>query len=241
MDMSPNHAVLAALHEINASVLVAGESNVGPLQVVARRARDLTDADVATVAVPDDGSDMLVLRVVEGIHRDELLGVMFPASASISGEVLSTGQVVMLSAAATDPRVHQPVVELGTIGPVILAPLRTSTEPIGTLAVGRTRVRPPFTVADRDVVAAFASQASVVIHLAGKEQALLTLTDAQRRERVGRELHDTVIQRLYGMAVSFQAILATAPPESASLIEQLIADLDSTISEIRSTVFEAPE
>jgi GAF domain-containing protein len=234
-ERSPSQAVLAALREINASVL-SDQSNVAPLQIVARHARKLTDADLAAIAVPSADPTLLELRVADGPRAKRLVGTTFPIETSLSGEVYTTGRPVMLPDTANDVRLRPPT-ELRSTGPVVIAPLVNSHGPFGTLAVARTRARTPFTFDDRDLAVGFASHASMVIHLAKNQQALLAMADADRRERLARDLHDTVMQRLYGISLSFQSLLPLVPVESTASIEQLIAELDTTITQIRSTIF----
>jgi GAF domain-containing protein len=236
-ERSPSQAVLAALQEINAAVLSSAQSDIAPLQVVARHARKLTDADLATIAMPNTDPALLELRVADGPRAKKLVGTTFPIETTLSGKVYRTGQPVMLPDAANEARLRQPT-ELGSIGPVVIAPLVNSAGPFGTLAVARTRARTPFTLEDRDVAVGFAGHAWMVIHLAQSQQALLAMADADRRERLARDLHDTVMQRLYGISLSFQSLLPLVPAESIASIEQLITELDTTITEIRSTIFE---
>jgi signal transduction histidine kinase len=236
-ERSPSKAVLDALYEINASVLSSSQSNVAPLQIVARHARKLTDADLATIAVPSTDPTLLELRVADGPQAKRLVGTTFPIETSLSGEVFTTGQPVMLPGDAKNAGSRQPT-ELGSMGPVVIAPLVNSGGPFGTLAVARSRARTPFTLDDRDIAVGFAAHASMVIHLAQSQQALLALADADRRERLARDLHDTVMQRLYGISLSFQSLVPLVPVESSASIEQLITELDTTITEIRSTIFE---
>jgi GAF domain-containing protein len=236
-ERSPSQAVLAALREINASVLSSAESEVAPLQIVARQARRLTDADFATIAVPSTDPTLLELRVADGRQAKKLVGTTFPIETSLSGQVYTTGQPIMLPGLANDARLRRPT-ELGSMGPVVIAPLVNSGGPFGTLAVARTRARTPFTLEDRDLAVGFANHASMVIHLARSQQALLAMADVDRREHLARDLHDTVMQRLYGISLSFQSLLPLVPVESTASIEQLITELDTTISQIRSTIFE---
>jgi PAS domain S-box-containing protein len=57
------------------------------------------------------------------------------------------------------------------------------------------------------------------------------------RERIGRDLHDVVLQHLYGMGLSVQAMGATAEPGVRPHIEQVVDDIDRIISEVRTIVF----
>jgi signal transduction histidine kinase len=57
------------------------------------------------------------------------------------------------------------------------------------------------------------------------------------RERIARDLHDTVIQRLFATGLSLQAMVRFAPPELATRLQTAIDDVDDTIRQIRTTIF----
>ena len=60
---------------------------------------------------------------------------------------------------------------------------------------------------------------------------------ADDRDRIARDLHDIVIQRLFASGLALQALLQRADPSMAARIEGVVEDLDQTISDIRSTIF----
>ena len=57
------------------------------------------------------------------------------------------------------------------------------------------------------------------------------------RERIGRDLHDVVLQHLYGIGLRLQTIAAAAPPHVTSRVDEVVDDVDRVISEVRSIVF----
>lgn len=57
------------------------------------------------------------------------------------------------------------------------------------------------------------------------------------RERIGRDLHDVVLQHLYGMGLSAQAIAAGTDPDTARRLESVVDEVDQIISEVRTIVF----
>jgi len=59
----------------------------------------------------------------------------------------------------------------------------------------------------------------------------------EERERIGRDLHDVVLQHLYGMGLTIQAVAASTDPEVASRLDQVVEDVDRVISEVRTIVF----
>ncbi len=70
--------------------------------------------------------------------------------------------------------------------------------------------------------------------LAAANEQLALLTE---RERIGRDLHDVVLQHLYGMGLSVQATAALADAGTQSKLETIIDDIDKIISEVRTIVF----
>ena len=57
------------------------------------------------------------------------------------------------------------------------------------------------------------------------------------RERIGRDLHDVVLQHLYGMGLSAQALATSAEPSTAEKLEAVVDEVDQIISEVRTIVF----
>jgi len=60
---------------------------------------------------------------------------------------------------------------------------------------------------------------------------------AEDRERIARDLHDTVIQRLFGAGLQLQATLASTDARTRERLEGTVVDLDDTIKELRSAIF----
>src|SRR5437764_699820 len=84
-----------------------------------------------------------------------------------------------------------------------------------------------------------ADQAALAVELSRarqREEQMLLLGD---RERIARDLHDLVIQRLFGTGIALQSALRVIQdPAAANRVSTAIDDLDTTIRDIRSTIFE---
>ncbi len=96
-----------------------------------------------------------------------------------------------------------------------------------------------FTEDDEILVEAFGRAAGLVIDQATLRHHLRELTLSEERERLARDLHDTVIQRLFGVGLALQITLGSAlEPADRDRINRAVDELDTTIHEIRTTIFE---
>jgi signal transduction histidine kinase len=226
---------LVAAAEVIHSIL-GGRPVDEVLALVARRARELARADLATIAAPDD--DELVLRVAEGEAAGRLLGMRFSADRSISGRVMMTREPMILEDASKDDRVHQPVVRSGDIGPALFVPLAAGDRVFGTLAVANRRGGRRFTEDDLGVVRPFADQAAVALDYARIRRELERLAVLEDRERIAKELHDGVIQSLFAVGMGLQAAeSATHDPEITRRLTAAVEDIDRVVRDLRNYIF----
>jgi signal transduction histidine kinase len=95
-----------------------------------------------------------------------------------------------------------------------------------------------FTADDEIVVRALAAAAGVAIENARLQNKLNSIALVEDRERIARDLHDTVIQRLFATGLGLQAVThITTKPEVADRIQQAVDELDTTIRDIRGVIF----
>lgn len=96
-----------------------------------------------------------------------------------------------------------------------------------------------FTARDEALVVALATAAGVVIDNVRLSERISEMRLVADRERIARDLHDTVIQRLFASGLQLQGVAArTGDPETSERLAQVIDDLDETVRHIRTTVFE---
>src|SRR6202011_3046171 len=112
---------LEAVREISAEIL-AGMEGDRVLQIIVRRARELVDAATATIVTPapGGGSDSMTIRVADGAHAAQLIGLPVPTEGSVSGDVIRSGHTEVVADASTDGRTYQPMIALGNMGPMVL-------------------------------------------------------------------------------------------------------------------------
>jgi signal transduction histidine kinase len=227
---------LEAVREI-ATAILAGTDPDQVLGLVARHARELVGADLATVAVPA-GPGELVVGAADGVHADELAGAVFPVEGSVSGEVTRTGKTVAVADAAGDQRVRQPALRAGGIGPALFAPLAIRGNVLGTLLVANVAGGRPFGAADIQLTETFAEQAAVVVEHARLQQELDRLAVLEDRERIAKELHDGVIQALFAVGLGLQGTAMLArDAELQRRIGGAVEELDRVIGDLRNYIF----
>jgi signal transduction histidine kinase len=128
-------------------------------------------------------------------------------------------------------------------GPAMLVPVG-QTPGRGLIVVMRATGREPFSADDLDLLSSFAAQASVVLELARTQQRERRLQVQADRDRIARDLHDHVVQRIFATGLALDRIsrnLEATSPEVAARISERVDELDGTIVRIRSSIFELQE
>ncbi|HEY2240970.1 MAG TPA: GAF domain-containing protein [Streptosporangiaceae bacterium] len=232
------HRWLRASGEVTISLL-SGTEPRHVLAAVTTQVHELTGADVVFVGIPEDDGRRVNIVSAEGEGAAEIRGLMLPSDRSLSGQVMTTGQPLMVPDYTADPRAAQvTLAPLEHVGPMTVFPLGVPGNVRGVLSVGRRRGSPPLTPAAFDLIASFAAQAGVALELAARRRDAERLSLYEDRERIARDLHDLVIQRLYatGMSLEGSVPMITAP-EVASRVRNAVDAMDETIKDIRATIF----
>ncbi|WP_413808464.1 GAF domain-containing sensor histidine kinase [Streptomyces sp. OE57] len=214
--------------------VLSGGAGEGPA-VVAEKARELADAAVGIVLLPEDGGDGLKAVAVAADERSGLLGAVLPARSPAVPRLLA-GQPVLIEDPAADPL-------LGTgvpwrYGPSMMVPLSSGDRVLGVLATARERDADPFTATERTLAAQFAAQAAVALVLAEAQRDRERLAVLEERDRIARDLHDLVVQRLFATGMLLEsAERQSDAPEVRERIERAVEELGATIQEVRMAVF----
>ncbi|MCK1817612.1 GAF domain-containing protein [Streptomyces sp. XM4011] len=239
--------------ELSASLLAEDVDNA--LAVVAEQARRLADADAGLVLVPTGDADNLeVVAASITPGGPPLIGTALPADADTVRQLLS-GEPVFIEDTATDPRLTtRRFAE--HFGPCMLLPLTSGDRTLGALGLPRAPGGDPYSVPERAMATQFAQQAALALVLAQARADRESLAVYEDRDRIGRDLHDLVIQRLFAVGMLLEGARRALPEATgagadgdrdrngrsngngvADRIGKAVTELDATIQEIRTTVF----
>jgi signal transduction histidine kinase len=217
--------------------LLSGADSGDVLDLVTQQVLEMSGADLATLALPEGRQRRLVVRHAAGAGAARVSGLALP-DTSLSAQVLASGVPVTLQDFSHDERVAPVARQRMVLGPAVILPLGGPGNVSGVLTVGRRPGSVPLTRASMEMVASFAAQAGVALELAGARRDAEQATVLQDRERIARDLHDLVIQRLYATGMSLQgAMPLIGRPEAAERVSQAVDALDDTIGDIRSAIF----
>ncbi|MCE0764453.1 GAF domain-containing sensor histidine kinase [Pseudonocardia kujensis] len=226
---------LEALGEVRAEVL-AGASDEEVLRLVAVRTLELTRSAATVVLLGPDEEGLYELCGSAG----EPLGLPsggIRAGADLDEVVESRNPLLAGSPAAfLDHGADSVPAELG---PSVAVPMRSGERVIGVLVALRRVGGEPYRPTEVPLVTSFAEQAAMALEIAEKTRAQRQLDVLADRDRIARDLHDHVIQRLFATGLKLQSTLRrSVRPDVQDRIRQAVDELDETVREIRTSIFD---
>lgn len=215
--------------------LLSDEETATVFQRLADTLRTLTDAALTFIALPDDEDPgTLTVLVASGPAAAEVVGSRLPTDGSTSGRAMRERVTLRVDELQYDPG------ELAThFGPALVAPLGSGATVTGVLVSLRPCGAEGFDDDMVDLVTSFADHAALCLSLAEgrlRERQVHVLAD---RDRIARDLHDHVIQRIFAAGLSLRATAERSDdPGVRSRLETTIDDLQDVIEDIRAAIFD---
>ncbi|MGW4439776.1 sensor histidine kinase [Streptomyces sp. NPDC004596] len=228
---------LAASNELTRSLLSGAEPGE-VLESFTGKVREVAGADLVTLAVPVGDRGELVIEAASGTGAEKVRGLVLPPSA-LAAKVFTSGETITSDALSADPRSEGGSASVVELGPAFFVPLGTPEHVRGVLQVANVPGGAPFADAMSDMVTGFGNQAALALDVAEHRRDTERMVVLDDRDRIARDLHDLVIQRLFAGALSLQSTLGRVSdrPQASERIQRVMDDLDDTIKIIRSTIY----
>lgn len=217
-------------------ITIEGWATDGLLRLVASRARLLVGAELAWVAIGSIDDDRIVVAAADGEGSSELVGATVPVSTSLSAKVMTEGRALLVKDMTSEALVISEAREMG-LGPGLYLPMVAENGPIGALVLARLKDESMFAAEEVSAGEVFATAAAIVVALGDARSAVETNRLTGEQERIGRDLHDTVIQRLFALGMRLQATERLVQGPAAERIRETVDSIDEVIREIRETIF----
>ncbi len=208
------------------------------LQVIVDSVRALTGAAHAALGIIDP-EGFIDQFITSGISRAERARIGSPPRGhGILGLIIRENQSFRIDDIATDRRRHGFPANHPVMHAFLGVPVAIHGRTIGNLYLAD---KPGgFTEADQQIVETFAAHAAIAMENARLHEQVERLAIVEERERIGRDLHDGVIQSIYAVGLSLEdvpEIMEEEPGEARRRVERAIESLDQTIRDIRNFIF----
>lgn len=230
-------------------LLLEGRDEGSAMGFLATRTRELSQAQLAMVALYDEVGDL----VVRAIHSGEPSGAAMRPDAVLGTvlheghwrELVSEHESVLLLTRLGDSTIDSlstEVRELGAAdpyGPTALVPITVGGDEVGVLGVAWAADAETFVGNVVPLLAALAQQMGLALVAARGQQDRSRLALLEDRDRIARDMHDHVIQRLFATGLSLQAAARMVERSTVhARLDEAVDDLDAAIKDIRRTIFE---
>ena len=196
-------ALVAAARRSAIARRVQGDVETRLLQSIVDATARLFDAEASSIALFETDPDRLEFRVAAGEKGAGAIGLTVPPTQGIAGYVYSTGQALALSDVGNDPRFNRDAAEQTGYIPrsIAAAPLFDEHGTLGVLQVLDKRGSPTFSLADMELLAVFASQATVAIAAARVQRDTTRLLRSVLAS-IGPELASDEVEALVSAATA---------------------------------------
>src|ERR1035437_2662991 len=210
------------------------------LQLITDRVRELAHAQYAALGIVDQ--DFGIERfITSGISRAdrEKIGPT-PHGHGLLGVIAHETHPVRVHDIAVDTRRYGFPPNHPAMHSLLGVPIGAKGRSIGRLYLTNKLPHGDFTADDERLVEMFALHAGIAIENARLHEQVQRLAIVEERERIGRDLHDGIIQSIYAVGLSLEDVpdLMTEEPEEATArVERAIDSLDQSIRDIRNFIF----
>ena len=210
------------------------------LRHLTEAATELVGATYGALGVLSNDRTHLTSFITVGIPDDQVAAIgELPKGHGILGLLIVQPEPIRLADLGDHPQSFGFPAGHPPMGSFLGVPVLVRGQAYGNLYLTEKRGAPEFTEVDEELAVGLAAAAGVAIENARLLARARELDIAQERERIARDLHDTVIQRLFATGLSLQsAARLSTTPEVVERIQRSIDELDLTVRDVRSSIFE---
>ncbi|MFF3567739.1 GAF domain-containing sensor histidine kinase [Nocardia jiangxiensis] len=227
------HAWISATRDLTAEFL-AGAGYHEVLGHLVEHARQLTSSERAILAVspdPEAPADRITHLDITGLTPVAPVPSRVPTPDTDIGHVFRTRTAQQLATGSGDALLGD--------GPVLLVPLHTGDAALGVLITTRPKGAAAYTDEIIDLAAGFAVQAAAAMQMAATRERVEELSVLSDRDRIARDLHDQVIQRLFAVGLLLQGTVPRSNnPEVRQRINEAVEEMQQVVQDIRTTIFD---
>jgi signal transduction histidine kinase len=207
------------------------------LHAICLQLQTLTDAEGAAIGLLEEDPRYFELRTVLGPGADNVQGTLIPVEGSFSGEAMRTNQPQRSNDAQNDPR----GLLLRDAHSILSVPMRTRQQVVGAISMYNKRNAVGFTDHDAELATLFAQQAAVAVENARLYEEVRGKAALEERQRLARELHDSVSQALFGIALNASTadeLFEVQPEQARGLLTDVLGLAEAALAELQALIFE---
>ena len=231
-------------HEATAEItrLLLGDlDSRSAMHLIAARAREVAGGQLGAVLLRD--GDEMVLEAIDCPGLDHLVGTRVPVDEPPVSMVVGRSESVVVEdlAQLIKEQGHVPVTPaIEQLGRGVIVPMPTDVQHNGGVLVVAAKRDTALAGGDQstDLIASFATQATLALDRVQAQQDRATLAVLEDRDRIARELHDLVIQRLFATGLHLQGMHRMVSPAAQERIARAVDEIDTTIEALRAAIFE---
>jgi signal transduction histidine kinase len=230
---------MAALDD--ASRAIAGVLSLTQvLQLIVDRVRGLARAEYAALGTVDERGDIKQF-FTSGLTRTERTRIgALPHGRGLLGLIIRDGRSIRIDDISSDPRRSGFPANHPAMRTFLGVPVTVKGRSVGNLYLTNKLNGAPFSGNDQRIVETFALHAGIAIENASLHEDVQRLAVVEERDRIGRDLHDSIIQNLYAVGLSLEDVpelMDELPAEAKARVERAIDSLHEAIGEMRTFIF----
>jgi signal transduction histidine kinase len=210
------------------------------LQLIVDRVRDLAGARYAALGLMDEHG-RIERFLTSGIGESARVAIgPPPRGLGILGLLVREGRSLRIPDITADPRSVGFPPGQPAMRSFLGVPIVVKGRSVGNLYLTDKQGAAEFSAEDQDLVETFAMHAGIAIDNARLHERIQRLVVVEERERIGRDLHDGIIQSLYAVGLSLEDVpelMAESQDEAVRRVDRAIESINLTIRDIRNFIF----